>query len=152
MAIRKIVKLGDDILRKKSFPVEKIDQKVITLLDDMKDTLEKADGAGLAAVQVGMLKRIFVVSVKEGYFEFINPEILSATGKQYGPEGCLSVKNKYGEVERPETVVVKALDRNGESFTLKTKGFFARAICHEYDHLDGILYIDKAAKIMEERG
>lgn len=151
MAIRKIVQLGDDVLRKKSFKVEKIDNKIRVLLDDMKETLDKANGAGLAAVQVGLLKRIFIVSVEEGYFEFINPEILSQSGTQTGAEGCLSVKGKFGEVERPYEVTIKAFDRFGEPFHLTANGFFARAICHEYDHLDGVLYIDKATKIMEEK-
>lgn len=151
MAIRKIVQLGDDVLRKRSFEVDKVNDRIITLLDDMKDTLIKADGAGLAAVQVGVLKRIFIVNVEDGYYEFINPVILSSSGSQLGAEGCLSVKGRYGEVERPSTVVIRALNREGKEFTLTAKDFFARAICHEYDHLDGILYIDKAIKMMEEK-
>ena len=151
MAIRKIVQLGDDVLRKHSFDVDKVNEKIIALLDDMKETLIKADGAGLAAVQVGVLKRIFIVNIENGYFEFINPVILSSTGSQLGAEGCLSIRGKYGEVKRPSTIVIKALDRNGKEFTITAKDFFARAICHEYDHLDGILYIDKATKIMEEK-
>ena len=147
MAIRKIIQLGDETLRKKSFEVIQIDEKVIQLLDDMKDTLFKAKGAGLAAVQVGMLKRIFIVDVEEGYFEFINPEILSMKGEQYGIEGCLSVKGKWGDVKRPKEVTVKALDRNGKPFTIKAKDFFAQAVCHENDHLDGVLYIDSAENL-----
>ena len=150
MAIRKIIQLGDETLRKRSFEVNQIDAKVIQLLDDMKDTLYKAKGAGLAAVQVGMLKRIFVVDVEEGYFEFINPEILSTKGEQYGIEGCLSVKGKWGDVKRPKEVTIKALDRNGKSFTVKAKDFFAKAICHEYDHLEGIVYVDKADNLRSE--
>ncbi|MBR3863787.1 MAG: peptide deformylase [Clostridia bacterium] len=150
MAIRKIIQLGDETLRKRSFEVNQIDAKVIQLLDDMKDTLYKAKGAGLAAVQVGMLKRIFVVDVEEGYFEFINPEIISTKGEQYGVEGCLSVKGKWGDVKRPKEVTVKALDRNGKSFTIKAKDFFAKAICHEYDHLNGIVYVDKADNLRSE--
>ena len=150
MAIRTIIQLGDETLRKKSFEVTKIDEKVIQLLDDMKDTLYKAKGAGLAAVQVGMLKRIFVVDVEEGYFEFINPEIISTKGEQYGIEGCLSVKGKWGDVKRPKEVTIKALDRNGKSFTVKAKDFFAKAICHEYDHLNGIVYVDKADNLRSE--
>ena len=150
MAIRKIIQLGDETLRKRSFEVNQIDAKVIQLLDDMKDTLYKAKGAGLAAVQVGMLKRIFVVDVEEGYFEFINPEIISTKGEQYGVEGCLSVKGKWGDVKRPKEVTVKALDRNGKPFTIKAKDFFAKAICHEYDHLDGIVYVDKADNLRSE--
>ncbi len=150
MAIRNIIQLGDPVLRKKSFAVEAISPKIIQLLDDMKDTLNKAKGAGLAAVQVGVLRRVFIVDVDEGYFEFINPEIISQKGEQYGPEGCLSVKGKWGDVKRPNQVVVKATDRNGKQFKLKAEGFFARAVCHEYDHLDGIVYVDKADNLRSE--
>ena len=151
MALRKIVTLEDPVLRKTSRKVEKFDKRLWDLLDDMKDTLYSANGAGLAAVQVGVLKRIFIVNVEDGYYEFINPVILSSDGSQLGAEGCLSVKGRYGEVERPSTVVIRALNREGKEFTLTAKDFFARAICHEYDHLDGILYIDKAIKMMEEK-
>lgn len=147
MALRKIVQIGDPVLRKKSFPVTDFGEKTIQLLDDMKDTLEKAEGAGLAAVQVGVLRRIFVVSVEEGYFEFINPVIVKTAGKQFGKEGCLSIQHKYGDVERPNKVVIKAQDRYGKEFKLTAYEFFARALCHEYDHLEGILYTDKATNI-----
>lgn len=147
MALRKIVQVGDPVLRKKSFPVTDFGEKTIQLLDDMKDTLVKAEGAGLAAVQVGVLRRMFVVSVEEGYFEFINPVMVKTAGKQFGKEGCLSVQGKYGDVERPNKVFIKAQDRFGKEFKLTAYEFFARAICHEYDHLDGILYIDKATNI-----
>ncbi len=147
MALRKIVQIGDPVLRKKSFPVTDFGEKTIQLLDDMKDTLEKAEGAGLAAVQVGVLRRIFVVSVEEGYFEFINPVIVKTAGKQLGKEGCLSIQHKYGDVERPNKVVIKAQDRYGKEFKLTAYEFFARALCHEYDHLEGILYTDKATNI-----
>lgn len=150
MAIRNIVQVGDEVLRKKSFEVTDFGAKTHELLDDMKETLKNAQGAGLAAVQVGVLRRIFVVDVEEGYFEFINPIITSRKGTQLGNEGCLSVKGKYGKVERPKTVEVKALDRYGKPFKLKAKDFFARAICHEYDHLDGVLYIDVATEIENE--
>lgn len=150
MAIRKIIQLGDDTLRKKSFPVTEINDKIIQLLDDMKDTLDKAQGAGLAAVQVGVLRRIFIVDVEEGYFEFINPEIISKKGEQYGVEGCLSVKGKWGDVKRPKEVVIKAQDRKGKYFTLKATDFFAKAICHEYDHLEGIVYVDKADNLRSD--
>ena len=150
MAIRKIIQLGDETLRKKSFEVPEINAKVIQLLDDMKDTLKKAKGAGLAAVQVGVLKRIFIVDVEEGYFEFINPEIVATKGEQFDVEGCLSVPGKWGDVKRPYEVTVKALDRYGEPFTLVAKGFFAKAICHENDHLDGIVYVDKAKNLRSE--
>ena len=147
MAIRKILQVGDPKLRKISEPVEKIDEEIITLLDDMKDTVVDAEGAGLAAVQVGVLKRVFVVTTEEGYFEFINPRIIKTAGSQKGREGCLSVCNKSGVVERPNKVVVKAFGRDGVPVKLTAYGFFARAICHEYDHLDGILYTDKAESI-----
>ena len=150
MAIRNIIQLGDETLRKKSFPVTEINSKIIQLLDDMKDTLDKAQGAGLAAVQVGVLRRIFIVDVEEGFFEFINPEIISKSGEQYGVEGCLSVKGKWGDVKRPQEVVIKAQNRKGKYFTLKASGFFAKAICHEYDHLDGIVYVDKADNLRSD--
>jgi len=148
MAVRKIIQVGDPTLREKSKPVEKIDDEIKTLLDDMKETVVAADGAGLAAVQVGVLKRVFVVNVEdEGYFEFINPVITKTAGTQKGKEGCLSVQHKSGVVERPNKVVVKAFDREGRLFKLTAYGFFARAVCHEYDHLDGVLYTDKATNI-----
>ena len=147
MAIRNVVQVGDDVLRQKCFPVEAFDEKLWALLDDMKETVKKEDGAGLAAPQVGVLRRLAVVDVEEGYFEFINPVIVSQKGEQSGWEGCLSVRGKSGIVSRPMKVTVVYQDRNGEKQTVKAKGFFARAICHELDHLDGILYIDKAVHI-----
>ncbi len=117
----------------------------------MKDTLDKAQGAGLAAVQVGVLRRIFIVDVDEGFFEFINPEIISTSGEQYGIEGCLSVKGKWGDVKRPYKVTIKAQNRKGEYFTITAKDFFAKAICHEYDHLEGIVYVDKADNLRSEQ-
>jgi len=152
MAIRNIVQLGDEVLRKKSFPVTDFGEKTHQLLDDMRDTLIKANGAGLAAPQVGVLRRVFVVLVDGKYYECINPEIISATGKQVGDEGCLSVKGKYGTVERPNFVTIKAFDRFGKEFTVKAEGFLARAFCHENDHLNGVIYIDKAKDVWEERG
>lgn len=150
MAIRNIVKLGDPTLRKKSFEVTDFGEKTKQLLNDMKETLIKADGAGLAAPQVGILRRIFIVNTEDGYFECINPQILSQSGKQVGKEGCLSVPNKWGNVARPMNVTLKAFDRNGKPYTLKAEGFLARAICHEYDHLEGIIYVDKATDIEED--
>lgn len=155
MAIRQIVKLGDEVLRKKSFEVTDFGAKTHQLLDDMYDTLVKADGAGLAAVQVGVLRRIFIViageSAKDGVIEFINPEIISSSGEQDGTEGCLSVPNKWGEVKRPYKLTIKFQDRYGKPQKLKAEGFLARAICHEYDHLDGVVYIDKARDIREKQ-
>lgn len=150
MAIRNIVQVGDDVLRKKCFPVTEFGDKTNTLIDDMKDTLLLANGAGLAAPQVGVLKRIFIVLTDGKYYECINPEIVKQSGKQMGEEGCLSVRGKYGVVARPNKVTVKAQDRNGKFFTVTVSGFTARAFCHEYDHLDGILYIDKALSLGEE--
>ena len=147
MAIRSVVQVGDDVLRQKCFPVNEFDEKLWALLDDMKDTVKKEQGAGLAAPQVGVLRRLAVVDVEEGYFELINPVILQAKGEQTGWEGCLSGRGKSGIVSRPMKVTVSYQDRNGDKYLLKAKGFFARAICHELDHLDGVLYIDKASHI-----
>lgn len=147
MAYREIRKDGDEVLRKKSRPVEVIDKKIETLLDDMADTMYKADGVGLAAPQVGILKRIVVIDIGNGLFEMINPEILEQNGEQDGIEGCLSVPGTSGEVVRPMHVKVRYTDRNGEPVILETEELFARAICHELDHLDGILYKDKAHKM-----
>ena len=147
MAIRNVVQVGDEVLRGKCFPVENFDENLWALLDDMKDTVKKEQGAGLAAPQVGVLRRVVVVDVEEGYFEFINPVIVSQKGEQTGWEGCLSVRGKSGIVSRPMKVKLAYQDRNGEKYLLQAKGFFARAICHELDHLDGVLYIDKATHI-----
>ena len=151
MAIRNILQLGDPTLRKKSFEVTDFGEKTHQLLDDMKETLIKAQGAGLAAPQVGVLRRIFIVMVDDLYFECINPVIISQKGSQTGDEGCLSVTGKFGQVKRPNKVTVKAYDRNGKQFTVNAEGFLARAFCHENDHLDGIIYVDKADYVKEER-
>ena len=151
MAIRDVVQVGDDVLRGKCFAVEAFDEKLWALLEDMKDTVKKEQGAGLAAPQVGVLRRVVVVDVEEGYFEFINPVLMLQKGEQTGWEGCLSVRGKSGVVSRPMKVTLSYQDRNGEKHLLKAKGFFARAICHELDHLDGILYIDKATHIQSEK-
>lgn len=150
MAIRNVVQVGDDVLRQKSFPVENFDESLAKLLDDMRDTVKKEQGAGLAAPQVGVLRRVVVVDVEEGYFELINPVILQQKGEQTGWEGCLSVRGKSGIVSRPMKVKISFQDRNGEKYLLQAKGFFARAICHELDHLDGVLYIDKATHIEKQ--
>ena len=150
MAIRNIVQIGDPVLRKRSFDVTDFGAKTHELLDDMKQTLIKAEGVGLAAVQVGVLRRIFILLIEGNYYECINPEIISQKGKQVDNEGCLSVKGKYGCVERPMNVTLKAQDRFGKEFTLKAKGFLARAICHEFDHLNGMLYVDKAIEVLED--
>lgn len=151
MAIRNIIQIGDPTLRKKSFEVTDFGQKTAELLDDMKETLIKADGVGLAAPQVGVLRRIFIVKIDDLYYECINPVITESRGKQIGDEGCLSVRGKFGTVERPKKITVVAYDRNGKKFTVKAQDFVARAFCHEYDHLDGILYVDKATSIGEDK-
>lgn len=151
MALRNIVLEGDPVLRKRCFEVEKFDQKLAELLDDMKQTVKKAKGAGLAGPQVGILRRVAVVDVEEGFFEFVNPKIIASLGEQIDYEGCLSIKGKRGKVNRPLKVTVEYQDRFGKKKGLKAEGFFARAICHEFDHLDGILYIDKAKNIEDER-
>lgn len=150
MAKLRILQVGEETLRMKCDEVASFDLNLSTLLNNMKETLKDAKGAGLAAPQVGVTKRVFVVDVDEGYFEFINPVILGTSGSQYGVEGCLSLKGKWGDVKRPRKVTVKAFDRYGKPFKIVAKDFFARAICHEYDHLDGILYIDKADNLREE--
>ena len=141
MAIRNIVKLGDPILSKKSRPVENFDEKLFTILDDMKDTLYKAEGAGLAAVQVGILRRIVVMDCGDGYLELVNPEIVERSEEvQHETEGCLSLPGKFGVTERPKSVIVKAQNREGKWCLYKGEGLKARCFCHEIDHLYGILY------------
>ena len=143
MAIRNIVKVGDDVLRKVCRTQLSFDEKLATILDDMAETMYKADGVGLAAPQVGLLRRFCVVDIGDGLIELINPVIIEKSGSQKGSEGCLSVPDRYEEVERPMKVTVRAQDRNGKTFTVSAEGFLARAFCHEIDHLDGILYIDR---------
>ncbi|WP_024834567.1 peptide deformylase [Ruminiclostridium josui] len=151
MAYRQIREDGDEVLRKISRPVETIDKKILSLLEDMADTMYRADGVGLAAPQVGVLKRIVVIDVGDGLYEMINPVILEQSGEQDGIEGCLSIPGLSGKVKRPMNVTLRYTDRNGESITIKANEFFARAICHELDHLDGILYKDKAYKMYTEK-
>lgn len=143
MATRKIVEIGDDKLRKQSKPVEKFDKRLKTLLDDMADTMYKADGVGLAAPQVGILRRAVVVDVGDRLYQLVNPVIVQSEGEQCGPEGCLSVPGRSGMVNRPNRVVIKAQDVQGNPLEIVGEEFFARALCHELDHLDGILYVDK---------
>lgn len=150
MALRDIVTEGDRILTKKCRPVEKFDQKLAVLLDDMAETLKVAEGVGLAAPQVGLLRRVCIVDVgdDDGVIELVNPKIIAYSGKQNGAEGCLSCPNQYGVVERPMFVTVKAQDRNGKEFTIKGEGLKARAFCHEIDHLDGIIFKQKAQRML----
>ena len=146
MALRQIVQIGDSVLRKKCKPVEKIDDKIIQLLDDMADTMYEADGVGLAAPQVGILKRIAIVDVGDGLIELINPEIIEVKGTQTDDEGCLSVVNEFGPVTRPYYVKVRAYNRKGELFELEGEELLARAFCHDIDHFDGVLFVDKIEK------
>ena len=143
MAIRKVVTVEDPILRKTSRPVERFNDKLWQLLDDMKETMYKTQGVGLAAVQVGMLRRVVVVDVGDGYIELINPEIVEMSGEEISEEGCLSLPGESGEVKRPTYVKVKAQNRNGAWRILEGTGLKARCFCHEIDHLDGTLYIDR---------
>ena len=150
MAILKIIKDDDPQLRKVSRTVDEITPRIITLLDDMKDTLHKANGAGLAAPQVGVLRRVVLIETEKGkLYEMINPEIIERSEElQHEIEGCLSIPNRWGITERPQKVTVRAMDRNGKYYTLTGTGLLARAICHETDHLDGILYSDKAIRML----
>ena len=151
MAIRNIIQVGDEILRKKSKPVKEFDQKLAELLDDMRETLVKNDGCGLAGVQVEILSRVVVLDVNHMMIELINPEIVDSYGESIEREGCLCVKGETGYVKRPSEVTVKAFDRYGNEFILTGVDMLARALCHEIDHLDGILYIDKVIKDYKEK-
>ena len=148
MAILNIIEDGDEALRKKCRPVEKIDKRLCTLLDDMRETMLLAKGIGLAAPQVGVLRRVVIVDNGERILELINPEIIKTEDKQEGIEACLSIPGKYGIVERPMRVTLKATDRDGREFVAEGEGLVARAFCHELDHLDGILYTDLASEMV----
>ena len=151
MAKLKIVKLGDETLRKVCRPVDTITPRVLTLLDDMVETMRAANGVGLAAPQVGILRRIVVIEVEPGeVLELINPKIVAFSGEQDGQEGCLSVPGRWGMVKRPMHVTVRALNRKGEEFEITGHELLARCFCHELDHLDGGLYIDKAYAMDDE--
>lgn len=143
MAKLNILKYGDDTLRKVCRPVEVITPRILTLLDDMLETMRAADGCGLAAPQVGILRRVVVIETEPGKpIELINPKIIAFAGEQQEQEGCLSIPGKWGITSRPEHVTVRALNRNGESFDISGSGLLARAFCHELDHLDGKLFVD----------
>ncbi len=146
MAIRNIVKNGDDILAKTSRKVEKFDARLLQLLDDMKETMYNANGVGLAAVQVGILRRVVVIDCGDGYIELINPEITSSEGTQFAEEGCLSFPGESGVTSRPAVVRVKAQDRNGKWCIYKGVGLKARCFCHELDHLDGVVFTQRVIK------
>lgn len=150
MAKRNVVTIGDDILRKKCRTVESFDKKLATLLDDMAQTMYAENGVGLAGPQVGMLKRVVVVDVDGILYELVNPVVVDSQGSQTGPEGCLSIPGEQGIVTRPMKVTVEAFDRNGKKFSLTGTELLARALCHEIDHLDGILYVDIAEEMLEE--
>ena len=137
-------------MRQVCAPVKEFNAELCTLLDDMKETLKQANGAGLAAPQVGVPIRAVLVDVDEGFFEFINPVFVWQKGEQYGYEGCLSVRGKAGKVLRPEKVKIIYSDRKGNRCALVARGFFARAVCHELDHLDGVLYTDKADDVRDD--
>ena len=141
--LREIVKKGDEVLNKKCHPVTKFDEKLHTLLDDMGETLRQADGVGLAAPQVGILRQVVVViNENDELIELVNPEIIQSSGEQFGLEGCLSVPGLWGYVKRPEWVKVRAFDRNGNAFEVEGTGLTARCFCHELAHLDGHLYTE----------
>ena len=151
MAKRKIVRFGDDTLRRVCRPVENITPAILTLLDDMAETMRAAEGVGLAAPQVGVLRRIAVIEVEPGQLiELINPKIIARAGEQEGSEGCLSLPNQYGMVKRPMHVTVRALNRHGEEIQVSGSGLLARAFCHELDHLDGKLFIDEMIEEIKE--
>lgn len=149
MAIRQIRTQGDEILNKKCKTVTKFDEKLHILLDDMYDTMKDRDGVGLAAPQVGILKRAVVIDIGNGKIELINPEIIEESGSQTGSEGCLSVPGVWGEVTRPNVVIVKAQDRDGKWFKITGEELLARAFCHEVEHLDGHLFTEKVEKYLE---
>jgi len=148
MAIRIVREEGDEVLRKKSREVNTIDQRIVTLVEDMADTMYYSEGVGLAAPQVGILKRIVVIDVGDGLLELINPEVIEQSGEECDIEGCLSLPEIVGEVTRPLKVVVKAKNLEGEDITIEGEGLLARALCHEIDHLNGILFIDRAQNIL----
>ncbi len=152
MALRNIVKIGDPLLRKKSRPVTDFNDRITTLIEDMKETLVDANGLGLAAPQVGVLRRVVIVVNNDGeYLELVNPEITARSQETVGAyEGCLSVPDERGYLERPRKVIVKAQDRTGKSFTISLEEMAARAACHEIDHLDGTLFVDLTKELYTE--
>lgn len=147
MAVYKIVEIGDEVLREKAKPIKEITPQIIKLLDNMADTMYAANGVGLAAPQIGVSKRVIVVDVGEGLIELINPELVETKGSYIDTEGCLSVPGMIGEVTRAEKVVVKGLNRKGEQVAYQARGLMARAFQHELDHLDGIVFVDKASNL-----
>lgn len=151
MAKLRIVKVGDEALRAVCRPVDNITPRITRLIDDMIETMRAADGVGLAAPQVGVLRRIVVIETPdEGLIELINPKIIAFSGEQEGQEGCLSIPGRWGVTRRPMHVTVRAMNRKGEIFDITGSGLLAKAFCHEIDHLDGKLYIDKAIRMINE--
>ena len=150
MAIRNIRTDGDEILRKSSRKVDVINDRILTLLDDMAETMYYSKGVGLAAPQIGVLRRVVVIDVGDGLVELVNPEIIKKEGEQKEIEGCLSIPGVIGEVIRPERVVISALNRDGQEITIEAEELLARAFCHEIDHLDGILFKDKVVRFLDE--
>ncbi|MBR5295897.1 MAG: peptide deformylase [Clostridia bacterium] len=150
MAILNIVKDGDEILRKKSKKIETVDEKILTLIDDMKETMEKAGGVGLAAVQIGKLKQVIVINTGEDELVLLNPVMLKKSGSQEDLEGCLSCPNRWGITKRPMKVEVETLNLEGEKVRVKAEGFLAKAICHEMDHLEGKLFYDEAVRMLTQ--
>lgn len=148
MAIRNIVTEGDPILNKVCRKVEKFDKRIWDLLDDMKETLKESNGVGLAGPQVGVMRRLCIIDVGEGPIEFINPTIIETDGEQEVVEGCLSCPNEYGLIVRPLYVKAKAFDRNGNEFEIEGEDLLAQAMCHEFDHLDGILFKEKVERML----
>lgn len=148
MAIRNILRDDDPTLHKICRPVTEFNERLWQLLDDMAETLHQTDGVGLAAPQVGVLRRAFIMDFGEGVIECVNPKIVARKGTQEGPEGCLSSPGEYGIVCRPHTVILQAQDRKGNTFTLKGEDLMARCMCHETDHLDGILFKQHASRML----
>lgn len=146
MAIRNVLKMGDPVLNKKSKTVTDFNERLHTLLDDMAETMYAEDGVGLAAPQVGILRRVLVVDIGEGLIELINPAIIESTGEQTDIEGCLSVQAFVGKVTRPQYVKIQAQNRYGQSLVIEAEDFLARAFCHEIDHLEGILFVERVEK------
>ena len=149
MALRNIVTEGDRVLRKKCRPVTEFNQKLWDLLDDMKDTLAEAKGLGLAAPQVGFLKRIIIIDMGDGPIEMINPEIIEKRGERECMEGCLSIPGQWGIINRPQYVKMRYRDRNGDLYEIEGEDLFASCACHETDHLEGVLYIDKVIRMVD---
>lgn len=150
MAILNIVKDTDEILRKKSRPIDGVDDRILTLIEDMKQTMEKAGGVGLAAVQVGKLRQVIVINTGDEELTLLNPKMLKKSGSQEDLEGCLSCPGKWGITRRPMKVEVETLTTEGKTVRIKAEGFLAKAICHEMDHLEGKLFYDDAVRMLTQ--